>query len=194
MSAPPMNMGVMVFLLNHTACTPYINVHHKCMYTVYENRYGDTLAKSYCMCTVYCMKIGMVIPLLSHFACAPYKCVDLASPSCFTCRSCEGWQHQCPCSRVLSCYLGLAITVYMHCIDRIFGNFPANKTVCTPYIYGSGRPYCYACVYMCAHTYICFVHTDTRVCIYVCSHTHTHTHVCFIHACVKCYCPFFAES
>ena len=115
-------------------------------------------------CTLY-MKIGMVIPLLSHFACAPYKCVDLASPSCFTCRSCEGWQHQCPCSRVLSCYLGLAITVYMHCIVRIFGNFPANKTVCTPYIYGSGRPYCYACVYMCAHI-----------------HTHTHMFASFTHA------------
>jgi len=39
------------------------------------------------------------------------------------------------------CYnklLGLTRTVYIH---RIFGDFQAKNTVCTPYIYGSGQPY-----------------------------------------------------
>jgi hypothetical protein len=38
--------------------------------------------------------------------------------------------------------VGLARTVYIHTVyDRIFGDFPATNSVCTPYIYGSGQPY-----------------------------------------------------
>ena len=33
-------------------------------------------------------------------------------------------------------------TVY----DRIFGDFPANNTVCKPYMYGFGQPYTCTCV------------------------------------------------
>jgi len=39
-------------------------------------------------------------------------------------------------------FLGLAKTVYIRIyIHRIFGDFHAKNTVCTPYIYGSGQPY-----------------------------------------------------
>ena len=38
--------------------------------------------------------------------------------------------------------LGLAKTVYIYTVyARIFGDIPANNTVYTPYINGSGQPY-----------------------------------------------------
>jgi len=45
------------------------------------------------------------------------------------------------CRTPIDSYIGLARTVYKHCI---FGEFPAKITVYTPYIYVSGQPYSYS--------------------------------------------------
>ena len=51
--------------------------------------------------------------------------------------------------------------IYLHTVyDRIFGDFPANNTVHTPYIYGSGQ------IYMCAMCHVPCV-TMGEVCLAV---------------------------
>jgi len=49
----------------------------------------------------------------------------------------------CVCACVCVCVCAeLVGTVYIHSVyDRIFGDFPAQNTVHTTYIYGSGQPY-----------------------------------------------------